>query len=60
MANDAPWPVRMMFNPAGTLIGLEISSWSEQVINPWAAPENEGDPWTYSMWFTDPASACQE
>jgi len=60
VVNDAPWPIRMMFNPAGTLIGLEISSWSEQVINPWSAPENEGDPWTYSMWFTDPASACQE
>lgn len=54
-----PWPIRQIFNTAGTLIGVEISSWSEQVINPWSSPEADGDPWTYHMWFQDPMMACR-
>jgi hypothetical protein len=58
MANENPWPVRLMYNAIGELIGIELSSWSEQVINPWSAPENEGDPWRYHMWFRSPEDAC--
>ena len=58
VVDEKPWPIRLMYNDLGALIGVEIASWSEQVIDPWTAPENEGDPWTYHMWFRSPDLAC--
>ena len=54
-----PWPIELLFDSAGDLLGFEVVSEAELPTGPWEHGE-EFDPWTIHIWFRDPASACEQ
>ena len=63
MAGEQPGPLVLLYNPAGSLIGVELESLSEQPAPPWehlpeGHPGMEFEHWTIHFWFDDVASAC--
>ncbi len=63
MDGDRPSPLILLFNPTGTLLGVELESLTEQPSPPWehleqGHPGMEFEHWTLHFWFSDPAQAC--
>ncbi len=54
-----PWPVELLFDGSGDLLGFEVVSVSEMPTGPWEQSDpDSGNPWTLHFWFRDPSTAC--
>ena len=53
------YPIRLMFNLRGDIIGMEISSVHEQNPKLWVQ-DPEQNTWLFHLWFQSPETACQE